>query len=554
MSPGAADDAKNLVPMKEPMDVPTKIVQGMTPDMIKEAQAPFTLDNKTKDSMLQGSFYRSDEQRYTLGSIGDTIKGLKLNKESERARALRAFSVRMVFANSIVEEALRVRNGDTPFWDVVGSHLGPSTLQYKSEGVAPHLDLEMRCVIARLGGDECITLLLDNTDRHVIRPGALAAWGPHFIQSLHHMIAIGMFMPDRIRLQSTSKSIRWEGVNGVRTHFWNMCGHLLRFVETEIRDERETILREVGAKQTILKKLPDTMEAEPNDPASRGRFSSVFRLLGMMKRKLQLVHDQAAGIEISPVADDLLASELRRSKLITTQEIGVMSAYMHEQLQRMKRTLFPGEGRWEAFSMYYQLAQILPHAGGPRSRYMTRARYWGGMHLHLLKNPFLVTRTREDKDGLDYDQVTKNGQRKLLPEEAAMYYTPIGTLELKVLHRHIETLMDCICQLGMIADILMQVGCLHCMMEASLLRSQPVYVATMRAVTEGAPPHRQARQDERGAHAREAGVDADAVRQEHRPQRRDAHGLESRRDGAKLREGGPDTGLLQGLRGELGEA
>jgi DNA-binding Lrp family transcriptional regulator len=461
----------------------------VSPAMRAKATEPITLDDETREALLQSAFYKSDEQRYTIGMLGDTIKGIKVSKEEDRMRALRAFSVRGVFSNSIVEEALAWKgDSDTRFYNIVGRHLPQPKLQYKSMGVSPHLDLELRCAVALLGGDECITLLLDNEDRHIIRPGALAAHGTHFIHTVHHMLALGMFMEERIKLQASSLTIRSQGLDGIRGKFYGMCGALLEHVDSQIRRNRNQILRRVGARDTIEQPLPERMSAAVQDPASSGLFSTVFRKLNEVKRMLQIVHDQAAGLAMNPSADAQLASKKHRRRFITTDTVQDFALTLQGAVKEVRETLFPDQEMRELFVQYYTMVQLLPFAGGAKSRFMTRNRYWSGIKFHLMRNPFLVTEpvTYGDNDE-DYDTVTnKSGSFKpLKPGEAQMYYEGLARSSLRVLHRDIEAMCNAICDLGMYADILMEVGCLHCMMEASLLHKQPIYQSTMHAVSEG---------------------------------------------------------------------
>ncbi len=464
---------------------------AVSPATVKLAEAAVQLDKRDYDKLLKNSFYRMDEQRYTLGKIGDTIKNIKLSKESERNRALQRFSVKEIFANSIVEEALTMISPDIRFSPPAMT----TKLQYKEEGVAGHLDLENRCVCARLAGDECLPLLLDGNDRNIVRASTLSAHGTNFLLAVHHMVALGLFFEARIKMQAKDPSIAWLGVQDIKKQFFEMVGPALNYVHRQIHEERAHIIRQVGADQSSPKALVETMYARNEDPATRGgadqNIATIFNLCMRIKRKLQIVHDQAIGLNHLSGTDETLASPEARNKFVSRQEIEDYANVLETGLKLLKEKIFNSNQhpeRFERFWKYYQMSQMMPRAGGTNSRYMTRIKYWAGMKFQLIRNPFLITNDRVvEKNGKvqNYDQVTANNTKNLLPGEAKQYYVKVSNSELVKMQDDIKRLCNHICDIGCIADMLMSIGILHNMMEASLLRNQEEYQSTVRAVAEG---------------------------------------------------------------------
>lgn len=461
-------------------------IKRATPQEIEAATSgrDIKISPEAMDKLLNDAFkhYRSDEQRYTVGAVGDTIKGIELQKTSDRLAAFEKFHMRSVFSESIVDSALK-HKGDTGFYQSVGRYLASPKLKNTEYGVAPYLDLEMRCVMALLGGDECLSLLLNNGDRDVIKPGSLASWGTHFITSLHHMIAMGLYLPDRVRLQSSDKKIRSTGQNGVRKHFWRDCGTMLEWANMSIMENRERILRQTGARAQLRKNLPANMQADQQDPASMGSFFAVFRYMNEIKRKLQIMHNEAVGLEVGgELADAMLASDKQRATFVDADDMATFAAYLSNQTDVVKSTLGFDTESGERFLRYYTVAQMMPSGGGKDSRYVQRLRYWAGMKFELIRNAFLVT-TTVSYEGKTYDMA--KSEKILKVGDDSKYYTTIQPALLRSLHRDIEMVCDKICELGMFADMVMQVGALHCMMQASLMKGKRTYITTMHAVSEG---------------------------------------------------------------------
>lgn len=427
-------------------------------------------------------------------TLGQTIKLEEQMNEQELLRSAANTFTNIIFNSAIVQHALQ-QDGSNLHADVANtmSPMLRRTSLCMERARSPHLTLEMRTACAVTAGDEAVNLLLGTPSRSVKSHAELAGFGAHFLRTLSHMLAHGIFMRERILLQAKSEGYRlqafedppnyWglngKGVNenfqGVEKGLYMRTNDLFHkaysYVETAIRVERQERMNEYFSSKTKAKEThltaPEVMPSASQQNGVVPAFSQVAQIKRALhtcfRGCLQYMEWDASlgGLKTAEVLSDfgLLASEPGGFK-ISREYIKTAAEIVEGHLASVKLALFDDSTKYNKFLKYLTLAE---HRNGNDSRFHRRLNFWADVFWILFTSPLMLS----DPQKQDEKTLQETRPAVIEDDELKKFYKFANPDEIRSYRKNLKKLCDCIVELGNLSDLVMQLSCLYICMEYS---------------------------------------------------------------------------------------
>lgn len=476
-----------------------------------DAHVPSDFTEKGRAEYLKRSsrVLSDDDETFTLG---ETIKLEEQLNEQELLRSAAQTFTLIIFNSAIVHHALQ-QHGSSLHEEVRKTM--PVMLKRTSlcmdRARSPHLTLEMRLACALTAGDEAVNFLLGTPSRRVKTHAELASMGAHFLRTVNHMYAHGIFMRERIYLQSQSQQYRrkafedpanyWgvngEGVNrnfkgvkkGLYMRTFDLFGRAFEYVERAIRMERQERMNEYFSAKT--KANESHLTARAASPTATQKGSAVMAAFSQVAEIKRAIHTLFRGtlqyIDLSPdggsmTTFDVLSDFSHRvgepgGWLMSREQVGKAADVVTSHLEIVSTSLFRTRDQYHKFLKYLTIAE---NHNGKNSRFHRRLNFWADVFFHLFTSPLMLT----DAVKVDGKSLRETRPTPMEAEERKKFYRFATPEEVRTYRLDLKRLCDGIVELGNLSDLVMQMGTLYVCMEHSFRSNDVGFQKMMQVAAE----------------------------------------------------------------------